>query len=580
VIIFLSPMFYQDSRLFLRRVELHPKQFCVLFQVTLKSWSPNIMKNKIVKVGMYRGIGLFCYTYCVHYRQRERTKMSHNDNTLIETKSGRIKGAFEEDLYVFKGIPFAAPPVGKFRWLSPQPVLPWKGTRESLTFGPIAPQIGSTSGPLQESPVDETQSEDCLYLNVWSPGLDDTRRPVMVWIHGGAFKLGSGSSPTYSGANLAKRGNVVVVTINYRLGPLGFLHLKNVTGGRIPATGNEGLLDQITALQWVRDNIASFGGNPDNVTVFGESAGAMSVGCLLAMPQARGLFHKAILQSGANTVKHLEEAIQLTEQLLIMLGLRTGDVDAIRALTVERLLAAQQELGVNLNIKGSILEPVVDGETLPELPIDAVRRGSADKIAILAGSNLEEAKFMARMDQGLIKIDDAGLVRRWQRVLPADLVPGLIEDYRKAMSQHGRDNSTPELALALQTDVQFRIPAIRLVEAQSRHNLPSYSYLFTWKSPVPALGACHTLEVGFVFGNLTAPFNGTGPAADKLADTMQEAWLAFARNGNPGCEILGNWPQYGNRRFTMVLGKECYLAEAPYDAERRAWDSIPNKFLG
>ena len=180
----------------------------------------------------------------------------------------------------------------------------------------------------------------------------------------------------------------------------------------------------------------------------------------------------------------------------------------------------------------------------------------------------------------MIKVDDAGLIRRWQRVLPADLVPSLVENYRKVLSQQGRDSSASEIALALQTDVQFRIPAIRLVEAQSRNNLPAYSYLFTWKSPVPGLGACHTLDVGFVFGNLNAAFNGTGPAADSLASKIQEAWLSFARNDNPSCEILGNWPQYGNRRVTMILGEECYLAEAPYDAERRTWDSIPNKFLG
>ena len=237
--------------------------------------------------------------------------MSQNDKTLIETKSGKIKGSYQDGLYIFKGIPYAAPPVGEFRWLPPQPVKPWKGVRQAQTFGPIAPQNGALS-LAPEYQVEEPQSEDCLYLNVWSPGADGSRRPVLVWIHGGAFNRGSGSSPMYPGTTLARRGNVVVVTLNYRLGALGFLHLKKLTGGRIPATGNEGLLDQIAALQWVRDNIAHFGGDPDNVTVFGESAGGMSIGCLLAMPQARGLFHKAILQSGSSTVKSLDEAIRLT----------------------------------------------------------------------------------------------------------------------------------------------------------------------------------------------------------------------------------------------------------------------------
>lgn len=506
--------------------------------------------------------------------------MSRNDKTVIEIKSGKIEGTCKENLYIFKGIPFAAPPVGDLRWLPPQPMTQWKGIRRAHTFAPIAPQITGPLGGLLENRVEEPQSEDCLYLNIWTPGLEGPPRPVMVWIHGGAFKIGSGSSSSYSGKTLAKRGNVVFVSINYRLGPLGFLHLKDVTGGKIPATGNEGLLDQIAALKWIRDNISSFGGNPDNVTIFGESAGAMSIGCLLAMPQAHGLFHKAILQSGSNTVKHLDDAIQVTESFLDILGLSGGDINAINALSVQQLLAAQQELGIRLNIKGSVLEPVIEGKILPKMPIEAVKNGSADNVAILVGTNLDEAKFMARLDERLIKVDDTGLIKHWQQIIPAELVPGLIESYRKAMSQQGRDGSLSEIALALQTDVQFRIPAIRLVEAQNQNNLPAYSYLFTWKSPATDMGACHTIEIGFVFGALNASFHGTGAAANKLAGQVQDAWLAFACTGDPSCESLGSWPQYGNRRVTMMLGEDCHLEEAPYDAERRAWDTIPNKYLG
>ena len=226
------------------------------------------------------------------------------------------------------------------------------------------------------------------------------------------------------------------------------------------------------------------------------------------------------------------------------------------------------------------MEPVVDGETLPELPIDAVNHGSADNIAILAGSNLEEAKFMAAAEPNLTKIDDAVLLHRWQQVLPADLVPDLIENCRKALATGGTAIGAPEIALALQTNRQFRIPAIRLVEAQSQNNLPAYSYLFTWRSPAPGLGACHFLDIGFVFGTLSAGFNGTGPAAERLSRNIQDAWLAFAHNGNPSCESLGDWPQYGAHRETMILGEECYVEEAPYEAERCAWDPIPNIFLG
>jgi para-nitrobenzyl esterase len=505
--------------------------------------------------------------------------MKDSDKTVIETKSGKIKGSYQEGLYIFKGIPYAAPPVGELRWRPPQPVKPWQEVRQAQAFAPVAPQ----SGALVLSPefhAEEPQSEDCLYLNIWSPGPNNSRRPVLVWIHGGAFNRGSGSSPLYAGTTLARRGNIIVVTFNYRLGPLGFLHLKKATAGRIPATGNEGLLDQVAALRWVRDNITAFGGDPDNVTVFGESAGGMSIGCLLAMPQARGLFHRAILQSGSNTVKSLDESAELTEQLLAILGGEAGDAGTLGSIPVARLLFAQQELSNRLNIKGSILEPVVDGETLPELPIDAVKHGSARGVAVIAGSNLEEAKFMARMDRGLTQVDDAGLLRRWQKVLPPDLVPGLIEACRKALMKEGLPAAAPDIALALQTQRQFRIPAIRLVEAHHSQGQPAYTYLFTWKSPAPGMGACHAVDIGFVFGNLSASFCGSGPAAEKLAKTMQDAWLAFARTGDPSCESLGNWPQYGSRRETMMLGEECHVTEAPYDDERHAWDKIPNIYLG
>ena len=241
--------------------------------------------------------------------------MSENKKTVVRTRDGKVKGSYQEGLYIFKGIPYVAPPVGERRWLPPQPVEPWQGVRQAQTFGATSPQNWSPLNDIiPDFGVVEPRSEDCLYLNVWSPGLDDARRPVLVWIHGGAFNLGSGSQSPYDASKLARRGDAVVVTFNYRLGVFGFLRLDEVTGGKVPATGNEGLLDQIASLEWVHDNIAAFGGDPDNVTLFGESAGAMSIGCLLAMPKARGLFHKAILQSGAgSTAAQLDEAVLVTE---------------------------------------------------------------------------------------------------------------------------------------------------------------------------------------------------------------------------------------------------------------------------
>jgi para-nitrobenzyl esterase len=499
---------------------------------------------------------------------------------VVKTQYGELRGFYQDGLHVFKGIPYAVPPAGDLRWLPPQPVKPWKGIIEARDFGPIAPQSTRIINFTQENPIDEPQSESCLSLNIWTPALDRSKRPVMVWIHGGAFSRGSSSSPTYSGVVLAKRGDVVVVTINYRLGPLGFLLLDTLTQSGIPASGNEGVLDQIAALQWVQNNIGSFGGDPDNVTVFGESAGAMSIGCLLAMPLASGLFHKAILESGSNTVKFPDEAVQLSGKYLEIVGVDPKDVKALKSLSVEQLIAAQNKLAAALRIQGSILEPVVDGKILPEMPIEAVRHGSAKTISVLVGTNLEEAKFMAAMNPVKQKIDEAGLIKRWQEALPADLVPDLVEGCRRAMAKNGQMIGPDELAIALQTDRQFRIPAVRLVEGQSRNNQKVYNYIFTWKSPRAELGACHALEVGFVFGNLNPKFNGSGPKAQDLARKIQDAWIAFARTGDPTCESLGEWPQYGTERQTMMLGEKCHVEKAPYDDERLAWQPIPDKFLG
>jgi para-nitrobenzyl esterase len=506
-----------------------------------------------------------------------------NDKTIVQTKYGKIQGGYEDRLYVFRGIPYAKPPVGKRRWLPPKQVEPWNGIRPAMKFGAIAPQPKIESVLPGRERVDEPQDEDCLYLNVWTPGIDGLHRPVMVWIHGGAFSMGSGSNPECPGSTLPKRGNVVYVSMNYRLGPLGFLRLKEITGGKVPSTGNEGLLDQIAALQWVHDNIAAFGGDPDNVIIFGESAGAMSIGCLLAISKARGLFKKAILQSGGNTVRTLRQTTQTAEKFLEVLKLSPQEADIIQALPVERLLSTQQHLNpisVRAIMSAAAMQPVVDGDILPTQPIDAVANGSADGVAVLAGSNLEEGKLFPIMDPALAKIDETGLEKRLARFFPADKVPGLIEAYRDALTGRSVMVRAIDIQQAIQGDQLFRIPVVRIVEAQYHRNQVAFNYLFTWKSAVPVLGACHGLDVGFVFGNLVKEFHGTGAAAERLAGNIQDAWIAFARTGKPGCKSLGEWPQYGSRRMTMMLGESSHVEEAPYEAERRAWDNISNESLG
>jgi para-nitrobenzyl esterase len=508
--------------------------------------------------------------------------MNPNDRTTVRTKAGIVEGAAREGLFVFKGIPYAAPPVGKLRWMPPEPPKSWEGVRPALEFGPIAPQVppvGGIMGPAGSEPLDE----DCLYLNVWTPGLDDGRRPVLVWIHGGVFNLGAGSMPSYDGSRLSVRGDVVVVTINYRLGMLGFLNLNEVTGGRIPATGNEGLFDQMAALGWVRDNIACFGGNPDNVTVFGESAGGMSIGCLLAMPATRGLFHKAILESGVgNTAIPLAAAVQVAEAFLELVKVKPEDAEALRSLPPEKLVQADVQLRCALAGPGQpprhgVTAPVIDSSTLPVLPLQAIRSGSAAGIPLIIGTNLDEWRFFAAMDARMLEVKESDIPRRLQPYFPAEYAPGLLDAYRTARMKRGQGVSPMELVSAILSDAMFRMRALNVVEAQERLGSAVYNYLFTWKTEAMKglLGACHLAEVGLIFGTHAAGFCGSGPDADAFSRSLQDAWAAFARTGDPSSPGVGTWPRYGKERVTMILDRKCRVEEAPYEEERRAWEKLP-----
>ncbi|MGC2277886.1 MAG: carboxylesterase/lipase family protein [Candidatus Binatus sp.] len=511
-------------------------------------------------------------------------------SATVSIRQGKLEGDDQSGLFVFKGIPFAAAPAGARRWLAPEKPASWTGVRDARRFGAVAHQNRVMLTALSAMVVDGEQSEDCLSLNVWTPALDGKRRPVMVWIHGGAFTIGSGSQALYDGSVLARRGDVVLVTVNYRLGPLGYLRLADVTGGKIPSTGSEGMLDQVAALEWVRDNIAEFGGDPGNVTIFGESAGGMSVGTLLAMPAARGLFHKAIPQSGAcHTGSPVARANRTAERVLSRLGVNPGDAAALRALTPAQLLTGTMladgktpdpELGM-------AYQPCIDGTHVPRAAIEMVADGSASGVAVMVGSTLEEWKLFALMDPSLHKLDRAGLAARMSRRLTAEAADALIGSYEKARAQRGEPVAPADLFTAIETDRVFRIPGVRLAQVQPRHDANVYSYLFTWPSPAMGgvLGSCHALELGFVFGTNQMPgmaaFAGTGPAAEKLATQMQDAWLAFSHSGDPSSESTGTWKRYDEaHRPTMVFGANTKLEDAPRDAERHAWDAVPDKIFG
>ncbi len=321
---------------------------------------------------------------------------------VVSVAGGRLRGVWRGDLWSFSGIPYAQAPTGPRRWLPPQPAEPWVGVRDASAFGPIAPQPPSLPGPTSpaEPGASEPQDEDCLSLNVWTPALPEeparsgTGRPVMVWIHGGGFTSGSGSVFLYRGGNLVRNGDAVVVTINYRLGALGFLGLPGPDG----LMGNWGLHDQVAALRWVRDNIAAFGGDPENVTVFGESAGAISVVALMAVPSASRLFRRAIVQSGGAHVHDREQATRSASRLAAALGLATCDRDALIGVPAADLVAATTELGGRRPDPGLLplpFLPVVDGAFVARHPLDAVASGAASTVDLIVGTNRDELTLFA-----------------------------------------------------------------------------------------------------------------------------------------------------------------------------------------
>jgi len=490
--------------------------------------------------------------------------------TIAATRSGKVEGVERDGVLVFRGIPFAAPPVGPRRFRPPVHEDTWDGVRDATRFSPeiaqaelpIARVLGSAGGE---------SNEDGLYLNVWTPACDDQRRPVMVWIHGGAYIFGSGSVPWYDGTHFVQHGDVVVVTINYRLGPLGFLHLDDEFGPDLAGSGNAGILDQVAALEWVRDSIAAFGGNPDDVTIFGESAGANSVGTLLALPAARGLFRKAIAQSGAGAwVADRERAAEIARLTLEHLGVRPRDLETLQAVPVAELFAAQPIASVSVRGSGAALawQPVVDGSVLPERPIDAVRSGSAAGIHLLTGTNQHEVTLFQVLDPNLNELDDGRIVELLASV--TDQPAELLRAYRTLMPE-----ATPQAVWsALATDAAFRMPAVRLADAQQAHGA-AWMYRFTWETPVfgGVLRSTHALEIPFVFDTLDQPgadqFTGDGPERAAIAAAMHKAWIEFARSGDPG------WPAYDPaRRPTMRFDREIQVLDDPDGEARRAWERL------
>jgi para-nitrobenzyl esterase len=501
------------------------------------------------------------------------------------TLAGKIRGEAVPTGVAFRGIPFAEAPTGSRRFLPPARCLPWDGVRDCTTFGPICPQVqhAQTGGVLRALGRLESTDEDCLFLNVWTPAVDDGGRPTMVWIHGGAFLNGSGSSELYDGAAFARDG-VVMVSLNYRLHALGFLYLDEMFDGA-QGTGNLGILDQIAALEWVRDNIAEFGGDPDNVTIFGESAGGMSVGTLLGTPAASGLFQRAIAQSGAAQHNVSSAAAQrVTRRVLELLEVTPGDWDALRAVGVNRLVELSVQVG-EVEAAGLLgderagkmgFQPVIDGVTRSARPVDLVAAGSAAGVDLMIGTNAEEWRLFLW-----------GLPAAMQVFLPdPDVAPYFatsgrsVDEVLKVYAASRPGQSMRDLLCAVETDQMFTIPAVRLAEAQLRHTRAIWTYLFSWRTPVlgRSLGACHGLDLPFVFEREQAKesevFVGPAPPHD-LAITMHRSWIRFATTGDPNGAGLPPWPAYETgTRPVMNFDTTRTLLIDPFGKERRLWDGL------
>ncbi|MDQ0675208.1 para-nitrobenzyl esterase [Pseudarthrobacter siccitolerans] len=504
------------------------------------------------------------------------------------TAEGTVRGTTSQadggNVSCFLGIPYAGSPAGKRRFLPPVPAAGWAGMRDCTVGGPAAPQNPEVPAPPGRKPRTWSESE-CLNLNVWTPDVAGSGLPVMVWVHGGAYLSGSGSDGMYDGGNLAGASGTIVVTINYRLGALGFLHLAELLGDEYVDSSNVALLDVLEALRWVQRNIASFGGDPANVTVFGESAGAAAVGTLLGMPAFRGLFQRAIMQSGtAERYRHPEDSARITLELLSLCGLDSGHARDLLTLPVERLLEAQEKLvqrfGARTYAVPLPFQPTVGTPSLPVPPLESVKAGLNSEVDLLIGTNLNEGSFAVEMRPK--NPSDPPYEQRTAAVLmDGGAHPGRAGEYASALgSILGAKPDGKQLLEAAISDAVYRQPSNRLLDARHGSSGKTFSYLFTWRSPAMGgkLGACHALDIPFVFRQLRSPeaeFLTRGTAPQGLSEMMSTAWAAFAQTGKPIAVGLPDWPFYGPGRRTMVLDEPPRVEDDPRRELREFWAAAP-----
>ena len=501
---------------------------------------------------------------------------SKYEGPIVETASGKVRGVIQSGTHTFRGIPYGASTAGSNRFMPPRKPEPWTGVREAFQNGPTAPQpAGPPNALILNHKEPALQGEDCLVMNVFTPGVNDGRkRPVMVWLHGGGFASGAGSAHSFDGTYLARSGDVVVVSVNHRLNIFGYLYLADAGGEKYADSGNAGLLDVVAVLQWVHENIAQFGGNSGNVTIFGQSGGGLKISTLLAMPPAKGLYHKAIIESGSLLKGiHREDANKTTDRLLAKLGLQANQVDELQKLPMERLVAAIDTRGAAPGTIPFNFGPVVDGRSLPSDPFDPAAPDISADVPLIIGSVNTEGTFFTPPDSPLYSLDEAGMRTRLTPRF-GEATDKLIDLYRKEMP-----NASP-------SQIYFMInafPAAAITQAErktAQGKAPVFMYLFTWETPVEGgkRHSPHTIELPFVFNNVMEQPEevGNGPELQPLADKVSGAWSAFAHTGNPSVAGTPKWLAYtANERATMIINNEWKLVNDPRHEVRLIMNSLP-----